>query len=130
MPFPFEVSFEEVLSDLDTYVEAVFECLESEFLIMPKGEGFVEFPTFEAGYETLKRATGSFRDVTPATVGPVVFEVPIALIVLRCMLGFTPPECAWYASHYTGVGVTQTRRAQSTATSAWTPMPRCRKREA
>ena len=29
---------------------------------MPKGRGFIEFPTFEAGYEALKRATGSFRD--------------------------------------------------------------------
>ena len=107
MTFPFELGFEEVRSDLDTHVDAVFECLESEFLVMPKGEGFVEFPTFDEGYEALKRATGSFRDVTPETVGPAVFETPIALIVLRCMLGFTPPEWAWYASRHTGVGVTQ-----------------------
>ena len=51
MPFPFEVEFEEVHADLDTYVDAVFGCLESEFLVMPKGEGFVEFPAFEEGYE-------------------------------------------------------------------------------
>ena len=74
---------------------------------MPKGEGFIEFPVFEEGYEALKRATGSFREVTPDTVAPVVFETPIALIVLRCMLGFTPPEWAWYASRHTGVEVTQ-----------------------
>ena len=60
--------------------------LESEFLVMPKGDGFVEFSVFEAGYEALKRATGSFREVTSETVAPVVFETPIALIVLRCML--------------------------------------------
>ena len=35
MPFPFEVDFEEVESDLDTYVDAVFGALESDFL----GEG-------------------------------------------------------------------------------------------
>ena len=64
MPFPFEVGFDELQSDLDTYVDAVFGCLESEFLVMPKGKGFVEFPVFEYGYEALKRATGSFRDVT------------------------------------------------------------------
>ena len=74
---------------------------------MPKGDGFVEFPLFEEGYEVLKRATRSFREVTPETVGPVVLETPIALIVLRCMLGFTPPEWAWYASRHTGVEVTQ-----------------------
>ena len=107
MPFPFEVGFDEVQSDLDAYVEAVFACLDSEFLVMPKGMGFVEFSTFESGYESLKRATGNFHDVTPETVGPAVFKNPISLIVLRCMLGFTPPEWAYYASRHTGIPVTQ-----------------------
>ena len=54
MPFPFEVSFDELRVDPDAYVNAVFDCLESEFMVMPRGQGFVEFPTFESGYETLK----------------------------------------------------------------------------
>ena len=107
MPFPFEVGFDELQSDLDTYVDAVFGCLESEFLVMPKGKGFVEFPVFENGYEALKRATGSFRNVTADTVATAVFETPIVLIVLRCMLGFTPPEWAYYATRHTGIEVTQ-----------------------
>lgn len=107
MPFPFEVSFGELESDLDTYVDAVFGCLNSDFLVMPKGEGFVEFPVFESGYEALKRATESFRNVTPETVAPLVFKTPLALIVFRCMLGFTPPEWAYYASRYTGVEIPQ-----------------------
>ena len=107
MLFPFEVVFDELESDLDTYVDAVFGCLESDFLVMPKGEGFVEFPVFESGYEALKRGTGGFRNVTLDTVAPVVFETPLALIVLRCMLGFTPPEWAYYASQHTGVEITQ-----------------------
>ena len=107
MPFPFEVGFDEVRSNLDACVDAVFGCLESEFLVMPKGDGFVEFPDFENGYEALKRATGSFREVTPGTVAPVVFETPIALVVLRCMLGFTPSEWAYHTSRHTGVNVTQ-----------------------
>ena len=107
MPFPFEVGFDEVQSNLDACVDAVFGCLESEFLIMPKGDGFVEFPDFENAYEALKRATGSFREVTSDTVVPVVFETPMALIVLRCMLGFTPSEWAYHTSQRTGVNVTQ-----------------------
>lgn len=107
MPFPFEADFDELQSDLDAYVDAVFGCLESEFLVMPKGKGFVEFPVFEAGYEALKRATGGFRDVTPEAVAPAVFDSPIALIVLRCMLGFTPPEWAYLATRQSGVEVTQ-----------------------
>ncbi len=107
MPFPFEVNFVEVQSDLDAYVDAVFNCLESEFLTMPKGKGFVEFKVFEHGYEVLKRATGGFRDVTVETVAPAFLETPIVLIVLRCMLGFTPPEWAYYTSQHTGVEITQ-----------------------
>ena len=107
MPFPFEVGFDEVQSNLDVYVDAVFGRLESEFLVMPKGKGFVEFTTFEAGYETLKRATRNFQNVTTATVMAAVFDTPISLIVLRCMIGFTPSEWAYYTSRHTGIGVTQ-----------------------
>ncbi len=107
MPFPFEVEFDEVRDDLDAYVDAVFGCLESEFLVMPKGRGFVEFAVFEGGYEALKRATAGFSDVTVDTVAPVVAAVPISLVVLRCMLGFTPPEWAYYASRHTGSHVSQ-----------------------
>ena len=35
--FPFEVSLEEILRDPESYVDSVFSCLESEFLVMPKG---------------------------------------------------------------------------------------------
>ena len=42
MPFPFEVGFDEVQSNLEACVGAVFGCLESQFLVMPKGGGFVE----------------------------------------------------------------------------------------
>ena len=107
MPFPYEVDFSEVEADLDTYVDAVFGALESGFLVMPTGDGFVEFPVFDDGYEALKQATGGFRKVTLDRVLPVVMERPICLIILRCMLGFTPPEWAYHASASTGVEVSQ-----------------------
>ena len=107
MHFSFEASYEDLEANLEAYVDAVFGCLRSGFLVMPKGEGFVEFATFDAGYEALKRATRNFAEVVPERIEPVVFERPIALIVLRCMLGFTPPEWAYYASDRTGVEVSQ-----------------------
>ncbi|MDE0052758.1 MAG: hypothetical protein OXT64_00680 [Gammaproteobacteria bacterium] len=107
MPFPYEVDFSVVESDLDTYVDAVFGALKSGFLVMPKGDGFVEFDVFDAAYEVLKKATGGFREVTPDRVVPVVMKRPICLIVLRCMLGFTPPEWAYHASVYSKVEVSQ-----------------------
>ena len=103
MPFPFEVPFDEVATDLDRFVDAVFGALESEFLVMPRGDGFVDFPTFEAGYERLKRETSGFREVTPEHVAEAVLDQPISLVVLRCMLGFTPPEWAYLTTRYTGM---------------------------
>ena len=47
MKYPFELPFSEMRADLDTYVDAVFSCLESEFLMMPKGTGFIDYPVFE-----------------------------------------------------------------------------------
>ena len=107
MPFPFEVPFSEVDRDLDGYVDAVFSALQSEFLMLPKGPGFVEYPVFERGYESLKRATGGFRNMSPETVIRAVYEVPIAFVVLRSMLGFTPPELAYVASQRTGEAIGQ-----------------------
>ncbi len=107
MPFPFEVPFDEVRDHLDRFVDAVFGSLESEFLVMPRGDGFVDFPTFEAGYERLKRETSGFREVTPEQVAAAVLDQPISLIVLRCMLGFSQPEWAYLATRYTGIEVPQ-----------------------
>lgn len=107
MHFPFEASYEVLEANLDAYVDAIFACLKSEFMVMPKGEGFVEFATFDGGYEALKVATKNFTDVIPEKVEPVVFERPITLIVLRCMLGFTPPEWAYYASDRSAVEIPQ-----------------------
>ena len=107
MPFPFEVPFAQVRADPDAYVDAVFDALRSEFLTLPRGPGFVEYEVFEQGYEALKRATGGFRNVSPDPIVDTVYRVPIALIVLRAMLGFTPPEWAYVATQRTNVNVPQ-----------------------
>lgn len=107
MPFPFEVPFADIQADLDTYVDAIFDCLQSEFLTLPKGPGFVEYPVFEQGYETLKRATGEFGDLQSASVTEAIYRVPIAFVVLRAMLGFTPPEWAYVTTQRTDVEVPQ-----------------------
>ena len=72
MPFPFEVPFKRVQADLDTYVNEVFGALHSEFLTLPKGQGFIEYPVFEQGYEALKRVTGGFRNLSAAEVAPQI----------------------------------------------------------
>jgi hypothetical protein len=107
MPFPFEVPFEKVQADIDTYVDVVFGALQSEFLILPKGEGFIDYAVFERGYEALKVATNGFSDASAGRVIDAVFRVPITLIVLRTMLGFTPPEWAYVATQRSTTEVPQ-----------------------
>lgn len=105
--FPFEVSLGEILKDPETYVDSVFSSLESEFLVMPKGAGLVEYPVFERGYEALKAATDGLSVLNPDRIYPVTTSEPISIVVLRAMLGFTPPEWGYVTTQRTGVQVTQ-----------------------
>ena len=47
MPLPFEVPFEQVEAILDAFIDEVFGELQSDFLTMPRGEGFLDYPIFE-----------------------------------------------------------------------------------
>lgn len=107
MRFPFEADSREIEANLDEFVTAVFSCLESEFLVLPKGDGFVEYPVFEQGYEALKAETRGFTELNTDTVLAVVLRQPVVLLVLRTMLGFTPPEWAYVASQGGKVEVPQ-----------------------
>ena len=107
MRFPFEVPFDEVQKELDVYVSSVFSCLESEFLVLPKGAGFIDYPVFERGYEALKAATKGFSLLDPDKIFPVTVSEPISIVVLRSMLGFTPPEWAYVASQRTETEISQ-----------------------
>jgi len=105
--FPFKATLKEINKAPENYVDSVFSCLESEFLVMPKGAGFVEYPSFEGGYEALKAATNGFSVLNPADIYSVTVSNPISIIVLRTMLGFTPPEWGYVTTQKTGVNVTQ-----------------------
>lgn len=105
--YPFEVPFAEIEADLNPFISVIFSSLESEFLILPKGPGFVEYPVFERGYEILKQATNGFQSIEPPRVMAAVVQAPVVLIVLRTMLGFTPPEWAYVTTQQTGIEVGQ-----------------------
>ena len=74
---PFEATFEQIQADPEPFVSIVFSSLVSEFLVMPKGEGFVDYPTFESGYEHLKQATEGFKIVTSERILPIAAQHPI-----------------------------------------------------
>lgn len=107
MKFPFEVPLAELEDNPDSYVSAVFSCLESEFLVLPRGDGFIDYPIFETGYESLKQATGGFQYIYAGPITEAAYQNPMIIIVLRTMLGFTPPEWAYVTTQRTGVEVNQ-----------------------
>ncbi len=74
---------------------------------MPRGHGFISFPQFEDGYETLKRATGNFSTLDEEDIYTTALRVPLILIVLRAMLGFTPSEWAYVAGQKAEIDITQ-----------------------
>lgn len=104
---PFEATFEEIQADPQGFVSIVFSSLVSEFLVLPKGEGFIEYPVFESGYERLKHHTQGFKNIARERVLSVAVQHPISIVVLRAMLGFTPPEWAYITTQRTGVDVSQ-----------------------
>jgi hypothetical protein len=107
MPLRFEANYGDASLSFDPLVDEVFAELKSSFLEMPRGEGFIDYATFERGYQALKRSTGDFVEVTPTTVEAAVAEAPIGFIVFRTILGFTPSEWAYITTETTGMGVDQ-----------------------
>jgi hypothetical protein len=43
MKYPFEVSSDELEREIDSHVATVFSLLQSEFLVLPKGDGFISY---------------------------------------------------------------------------------------
>lgn len=134
--YPFEVPYAEIETDVDTFVNAIFDTLQSSFLLLPRGPGFVTYAEFQQAYEVLKRHTAGFAAVETDHVMSALREDALAFVVLRTMLGFTPPELAYVASQRSGVAVTQgfarglDRRVRLRRHALQSPVPQTRKRVA
>ena len=105
--YPFEVPFSEIEASVEVFVDSVFDTLQSSFLLLPRGPGFVTYPNFQQAYEVLKRHTVGFTSVEQENVLAAPEEEALAFVVLRTMLGFTPPELAYVATSESGISVSQ-----------------------
>lgn len=102
----YEAGSRELEEHAGDFVSAVFADLTSSFLVMSKGPSFVEYPRFREAYEILKRRTGGFGSLRENLVWNAVREDPLTLLVVRTMLGMTPPEWAEITREETGESVT------------------------
>lgn len=94
MPRPFELNPSSLKDHLEEMVSATFSDLQSQFLVLPKGPHFVEYADFQNSYEVLKRETNGFETVTDETVWAALRRSALSFMVLRTILGVSPPEWA------------------------------------
>ena len=106
-PRPFEVDLAFLDSHLDEMVESVFSDLQSQFLVLPRGNNLVTYGDFQAAYEVLKRHTSAFATVSEETIWHALRENALSLMVLRAILGVSPPEWADLARSERGSDVSQ-----------------------
>jgi hypothetical protein len=43
---PFKVPYADIEANVDAFINAVFDTLQSSFLLLPRGPGFVTYPEF------------------------------------------------------------------------------------
>lgn len=98
MSYPFEVPYAQIQAYPEPFIDTVFGVLQSSFLLLPRGPGFITYLEFEQAYEVLKRHTAGFDDVESENILRALQESTLALIVLRTILGFTPSELAYVAT--------------------------------
>ena len=94
MPHPFKLAPEELERQLEAMVDVTFGDLQSQFLVLPKKDSFIEYPEFQAAYETLKRHMKGFVLLREEAVWGALREDALTLVVLRTILGMSPPEWA------------------------------------
>ncbi len=107
MPHPFEMDANYINEHIEAMVDITFADIQSQFLLLPRGSGFVDYPDFQDAYELLKRHTSAFANLNESAVWSALREDALVLLVLRTILGFTPPEWADLARSERGSDVSQ-----------------------
>ena len=107
MTYPFEVAASDLEDRLENLVDATFSDLQSQFLVLPRGPGFIEYQDFQQAYETLKSKTSGFTQLDITSVWNALAADALVFVVVRTILGFSPPEWAEVAASQTGMEIPQ-----------------------
>ena len=94
MPRPFEVSSGDLQDRIEELVDATFSDIQSQFLVLPRGDNLVEYHEFQSAYEILRRRTNAFADFSEGSAWSALRENSLSFVVIRTMLGMSPPEWA------------------------------------
>ena len=94
MTQPFEVSAVDLQGCLEELVEATFIEIQSQFLVLPRGDNLVEYREFQSAYEVLRRRTNAFAEFSEGNLWSALRENSLSFVVVRTVLGLSPPEWA------------------------------------
>lgn len=89
---PFQLDPQELADHLDEMVEAVFVDLTNQFMLLPRGPAFVTYEEWLAGFEALRLATEGFKLLDVNTCWLAFRNNSTSFLVLRAILGLSPPE--------------------------------------
>jgi hypothetical protein len=106
-PHSYQATLEQIQADIDRYVDSFIGGLQSFFELMPKGAGFIHFERFQAAYGVLREETDNFGRLELERVLAAIRRDSLALVVLRSILGVTPPELASLVRERTGMDLDQ-----------------------
>lgn len=99
---PYQVSVSELQDHMNDLIQATFDDLTSQFMLLPRNSTFLEYSAFLEGYEALRKCTHGFKNVTVETCWDAARVNAVAAIVLRSIVGVTPPEWQDLAKEETG----------------------------
>lgn len=91
-PRPYQATPEDLATQLEAMVARTFSDLTSQFMLLPRGSAFVTYEEFLGGYEALRMATDGFVRLDVDRCWAALRANALALIVLRAILGVSPPE--------------------------------------
>src|SRR2546428_11849011 len=90
--YPFQVSADQLEEHLEGFVTATMGSLSSFYLELPRGGSFLDYEPFREAYNELRTATADFTALDRHSVREAAENNSLVLVVLRCIVGLTPPE--------------------------------------
>ena len=105
--YPFQAAVEQLNAHLDEFVDKTVESLSSFYLELPRGDNYLEFDPFKAAYDLLHQVTRAFTVLERHAIHEAARQNGLVLVVLRCMVGLSPPELADLATETLGIAVDQ-----------------------
>jgi hypothetical protein len=105
--YPFQAPAAELEARIEDFVTVTVASLSSFYLELPRGDKFLEYEPFRAAFDELRIATADFKSLDNSVVWEAVKKNALVLVILRCILGLSPPELADLALEATGVQIEQ-----------------------